>query len=548
MSIEVGIILVVTLFVSAALLAARAGIRSIQSARKVSFFRLRRAHMLAGWKWLILALALFSFSVASALVGEPVANQFFPPTAGPTASPTRTPRPTETLVPPPTPTDTPTPTEPLEFTLTPASTPTASQTATPSQTVSPTRIVTGTPTQTLTLTPSRTPTQAATASRTPTSTPDRSATSTAAARISQTEGAIAILSQTPTRTVTPPPTETMTLTPAPTSSLAPTSTSSPSSTPAGTSTQTPTPAPSRTPTLDRSCDRIQVVADLNVPTNSTFAPGTQFTKIWQLKNVGTCTWTTSYRIVLVNGDRIGGRNLMPLPSEVAPGETIELRMNFTAPRLEGFYRGSWQLRNDQGQVFDMAATANRPFSVAIRVKAPPPTGTVYDFVASGCSAQWSSAAGTLPCPSTTRDSRGFVWRQSLSRLENERILVRPSLLTVPQNTSNGYIRGVYPAFRVQEGDRFRAIVNCEAGATACSVRFRLEYQVGSGPVQELWEADERYDGNTTPVDLDLSALAGQDIRFTLTVLSQGAASGDRALWVEPRITRMSPSLTPTPTP
>ncbi|HEX6271284.1 MAG TPA: hypothetical protein VFZ43_13685, partial [Anaerolineales bacterium] len=98
MSTEVGIILVVALFVSAALLAARAGIRAIQSARKVSFFRLRRAHMLAGWKWLLLALFLFSFSVASALVGEPVASQLFPPTPGPTASPTSTPLPTATLV------------------------------------------------------------------------------------------------------------------------------------------------------------------------------------------------------------------------------------------------------------------------------------------------------------------------------------------------------------------------------------------------------------------------------------------------------------------
>ena len=105
MSTNVGIILIVALFVSGALLAARAGIRSIQSARKVSFFRMRRAHMLAGWKWLLLALFLFSFSVASALVGEPVANQLFPPTPGPTASPTQTPLPTATLLPSATHTD-----------------------------------------------------------------------------------------------------------------------------------------------------------------------------------------------------------------------------------------------------------------------------------------------------------------------------------------------------------------------------------------------------------------------------------------------------------
>lgn len=196
----------------------------------------------------------------------------------------------------------------------------------------------------------------------------------------------------------------------------------------------------------------------------------------------------------------------------------------------------------------MASTANRPFSVGIRVKTPPPSGTVYDFVANGCSAQWSSGAGTLTCPSTTRDNSGYVARQSLSRLENGRILVIPSLLTVPQNTLSGYIRGEYPPFRVQASDHFRAMVNCAAEATSCRVLFRLEYQVGDGPVQKLWEVDERFDGNAVTINLDLSNVAGQEVKFIMSTLSLGTASGDRALWVQPRITRTNPSVTLTPTP
>jgi hypothetical protein len=64
----------------------------------------------------------------------------------------------------------------------------------------------------------------------------------------------------------------------------------------------------------------------------------------------------------------------------------------------------------------------------------------------------------------------------------------------------------------------------------------------------LWQVDERYDGDTTTVDLDLSALAGQEVKFTLTVLALGTASGDRAVWVQPRITRPVSSVTMTPTP
>ena len=75
MSIEVIIILLVALLAAGTLLAGRAGIRSIQQARKVVFYRTRRSYMMAGWQWLVLALVLLSSTVASALFGEPVANQ-----------------------------------------------------------------------------------------------------------------------------------------------------------------------------------------------------------------------------------------------------------------------------------------------------------------------------------------------------------------------------------------------------------------------------------------------------------------------------------------
>ncbi len=239
---------------------------------------------------------------------------------------------------------------------------------------------------------------------------------------------------------------------------------------------------------------------------------------------------------------------MPLPTEVAPGQTIDLAMNFTAPVVEGSYRGNWQIRNDKGEIFGTTATANRPFWVSIQVKAPPLTGTVYDFVANACSAHWFNGSGTLNCPGRNNDVNGFILRQTTSRLENGTLLRRPSLLTAPQNVFNGYIRGVYPSFKVQNGDHFQAIVNCEGGATSCGVLFRFDYQLSDGIIRDFWAFGEQYEGISFTVDLDLSPLAGQDVRFVLTILSLGPASGDRALWVEPRIVRSAPSLTITPTP
>ncbi len=288
------------------------------------------------------------------------------------------------------------------------------------------------------------------------------------------------------------------------------------------------------------------MADVTVPDGSTFTPGSSFTKIWRLKNNGTCTWRTTYRLVLVSGNSLGGRNLINLPRAVAPGETIDLAMDFRAPIFEGNYRSNWQIRNDRGEIFGTTATANRPFYVEINVKAPPVSGTVYDFTANACAAQWTSGAGALDCPGEDRDRNGFVLLQSAARLEDGTIRTAPSLLTVPQNVFNGYIRAVYPSFRVQNGDRFRAIVNCERGATRCGALFRVDYQLADGIVREFWAFGEQYEGQYFSVDLDLGPLAGQDVKFVLTVLALGDASGDRALWVEPRILRSAPLFTPTP--
>ena len=241
--------------------------------------------------------------------------------------------------------------------------------------------------------------------------------------------------------------------------------------------------------------------------------------------------------MFVNGDIMGGQSNLPLPAEVTPGQTIDLTMNFVAPLIEGDYRGNWFIRNERGELFGTTATANRPFWVDIKVKAPPVTGTVYDLVVNACSAQWFSGIGVLPCPGTNRDPNGFVLRPSSVRLEDGTMTFNPSLVTVPQNINNGYIRAVYPSFKIQSGDRFQAIVNCEGGATACGVLLRVDYQLADGIVREFWAFGERYDGQYFTVDLDLSSWAGRDVKLVLTVLSLGDASNDRALWVQPRIVR-----------
>jgi hypothetical protein len=78
--------------------------------------------------------------------------------------------------------------------------------------------------------------------------------------------------------------------------------------------------------------------------------------------------------------------------------------------------------------------------------------------------------------------------------------------------------------------------------------YRLQYQIGQGDIRTLGQWREVYEGNYYPVNIDLSFLAGQNIKFYFTVLANGNSHEDFALWVTPRISRQSsqpPTTTPT---
>jgi len=344
-------------------------------------------------------------------------------------------------------------------------------------------------------------------------------------------------------------------------------------------------SPTVTPTIKPApCDKAEFIADINVPPGTVTTPGTQFMKTWRLKNIGSCVWTTSYRIALFSGEQMGAPSSIQLPLNVAPGQTVDISLPMTAPSVPGSYRGDWIFQNATGGLFGIGPLGNEPWFVAIVVSSttvtpsltPSPTltttqtsgastnsptpsitpggptatpipGVVYDFAANACTATWFSGAGQLPCPGIDGDPKGFVLRLSKPQLETGATDPRPGLLTFPQNVQNGYIQGFYPPYHVQSGDRFQSMIGCEGGATNCYVAFRLDYQVGSDFPRTFWGPFlERYDGQTFSVNIDLSPLAGKDVKFIFTILAVGVATGDRALWVTPIIYRPIPTWTPTP--
>lgn len=237
-----------------------------------------------------------------------------------------------------------------------------------------------------------------------------------------------------------------------------------------------------------------------------------------------------------------------LPATIPPGQTIDISLELTSPAASGTYRANFKLRNPSGIVFGTGSSSSAPFYVEIKVTAPVSTDGGYSMVDNYCAAEWSSAAGSLSCPGKEGDNNGFVLRTEKPNLETGQIDDEPGLITFPQAVNDGVIRGKYPPVTVKTGDVFRTIIGCEYKAQDCNVKFQLDYQIDNGAIQTLTSWNELYDGAYTNVSLDLSSLAGKNVRFILTVLSNGSAIRDRALWLKPRIERIPPTPTPSATP
>jgi hypothetical protein len=292
------------------------------------------------------------------------------------------------------------------------------------------------------------------------------------------------------------------------------------------------------------CDKAQFVSDVTVPDGTRFAPNAAFTKTWRLKNVGSCTWNSAYALVFSSGNRMSGPTSQALTASVAPGQTFDLSVRLIAPSSSGSYRGNWMLRNPAGTNFGVGDAGSSPFWVNIVVDEN--VTVVYNFAVSACSANWKSGGGDLPCQGTAGDPLGFVLIQNNPRREDGATDDETGILTVPQNTTDGYIKGRYPYMNMMSGDRFRSVINCQYNYPSCNVKFRLDYQIEGQDTQTLWTFHEVYEGEYYSADIDLGFLAGKKVRFTLVVLANGSPNQDYAQWIAPRIVRFT-DLVPTPT-
>jgi hypothetical protein len=171
-----------------------------------------------------------------------------------------------------------------------------------------------------------------------------------------------------------------------------------------TNTASPPPVPDRSPTVttqpavvvtkspeassqssnsNQTCDQAApgVPIDVSVPDDTVLQPGQPFTKIWRLRNVGTCSWTRAYRVELFSGDAMGAASSVPLAQVVLPGQVIDIAVDMVAPRAAGMFQGNWKLRNQKDQWFGIGPNGDSPFWVRIVIPATPtpsPTATLLE--------------------------------------------------------------------------------------------------------------------------------------------------------------------------
>jgi hypothetical protein len=130
---------------------------------------------------------------------------------------------------------------------------------------------------------------------------------------------------------------------------------------------TATPIPTPIPTGITCTDRATFVQDVTFPDNTVVQPGKTFEKVWRLRNNGTCTWTTAYKLVFHSGHTMGAPASVPIAVDVAPGKTVDLKVSMVAPATDGTYRGNWMLSNTAGALFGIGENGDKPFWVQIVV-------------------------------------------------------------------------------------------------------------------------------------------------------------------------------------
>ena len=107
-----------------------------------------------------------------------------------------------------------------------------------------------------------------------------------------------------------------------------------------------TPIPTNLPDCTNSA---AFVTDVTIADNDIISAGTDFTKIWRIKNTGTCIWGADYTLTHYSEERMFAPASVPL-SVTFPSQTVDISMELTAPSADGKHRGYFVIKNPAGLI------------------------------------------------------------------------------------------------------------------------------------------------------------------------------------------------------
>jgi hypothetical protein len=147
-------------------------------------------------------------------------------------------------------------------------------------------------------------------------------------------------------------------------------------------TTVPPTAPVAGSTNVKPCYSAHFVQDATIPDGTIMSPGESYWKTWSVQNTGSCTWNSSYNLIYIDGDIMGGGYVMNFPTVAAPDQTVDITLELWAPLDAGTYTGHWMIRSPDKSVTFGVGQYNQPLSVQVVVVAGTPankkTASPYD--------------------------------------------------------------------------------------------------------------------------------------------------------------------------
>jgi hypothetical protein len=109
------------------------------------------------------------------------------------------------------------------------------------------------------------------------------------------------------------------------------------------------------PVLGYDCNKAKLAGE-TVPDWTVVAAGASFEKVWQIQNIGSCTWSDGYVFAFrpdKSSARIKGYDIpiRRVDEFTRPNHSQSFIVDLVAPTKPGDYTGAWQLKSNDGTFF-----------------------------------------------------------------------------------------------------------------------------------------------------------------------------------------------------